>query len=123
GVVVAATHIGLDQKVALKFLLPSKGPQEEQIGRFLREARAAVRLKSQHVAKVFDVGSLEGGAPYLVMEFLEGRDLDALLKDKGPLPVEEAVEYVLQVCEAAGEAHAAGIVHRDLKPANLFLTR
>jgi serine/threonine-protein kinase len=122
GVVVAATHLGLDQRVALKFMLPGKGAQSERLERFLREARSAVRLKSQHVAKVLDVGTHESGAPYMVMEFLEGCDLAALLERRGTLPIEEAVEYVLQTCEAVGEAHAAGIVHRDLKPANLFLT-
>jgi serine/threonine-protein kinase len=91
--------------------------------RFLREARAAVRLKSEHVARVIDVGTLESGAPYMVMELLQGRDLGALIKTEPKIFVEDAVEYVLQTCEAIGEAHAAGIIHRDLKPANLFLTK
>ncbi len=122
GVVVAATHLALGQLVALKFMLPSQSARKEPLERFVREARAAARLKSQHVTRVLDVGTLENGAPYMVMECLEGCDLAALLHTRGPLPLEEAVEYVLQACEAAGEAHAAGIVHRDLKPANLFLT-
>jgi eukaryotic-like serine/threonine-protein kinase len=122
GVVVAAVHLGLDQKVAIKLMLPGKTAQAEQLARFLREARAAVRLRSQHVAKVLDVGTLESGAPYMVMEFLDGRDLASLLEGCGPLPIAEAVGYVLQVCEGIAEAHTAGIVHRDLKPANLFLT-
>jgi serine/threonine protein kinase len=123
GVVVAATNLALEQLVALKFMLPGKtqGPQQQE--RFLREARAAARLKSQHVAHVLDMGTLENGAPFAVMEFLEGQDLSALLEERGPRPVDEAVEYILQTCEAMGEAHAAGIVHRDLKPANLFLTQ
>jgi eukaryotic-like serine/threonine-protein kinase len=120
GVVVAAMHVELGQRVALKFLLSGKAEAREQRERFLREARAAGRLKSQHAARVLDVGTLENEAPYIVMEFLEGQDLAALLKARGPLPFEEAVIYVLQTCEAVGEAHAAGIVHRDLKPANLF---
>jgi serine/threonine-protein kinase len=90
--------------------------------RFAREARAAVKIKSEHVARVTDVGTLETGAPYMVMEYLEGQDLSALLA-RGPLPVEQAVDYLLQACEAIAEAHALGIVHRDLKPANLFLAR
>ncbi|APR77728.1 Serine/threonine-protein kinase pkn3 [Minicystis rosea] len=122
GVVVAATHVDLGQRVALKFMLPGKENGPEQRQRFLREARAAVRLRSQHVARVLDVGTLENESPYIVMEFLEGRDLADTLRARGPLPFDEAVEYVLQACEAVGEAHAAGIVHRDLKPANLFLT-
>jgi eukaryotic-like serine/threonine-protein kinase len=123
GVVVAAMHLELEQRVAIKFMLPGKAPQSDQYTRFLREAQAAGRLKSQHVAKVLDVGKMESGAPYMVMEYLEGRDLAAELGERGPLPIEEAVGYVLQACEAVAEAHVAGIVHRDLKPANLFLTR
>jgi serine/threonine-protein kinase len=122
GVVVAATHIGLQQRVAIKFMLANKVAAREQYERFLREARAAVRLKSEHVARVSDVGTMETGAPYMVMEYLEGRDLSAVLADGGPLPIAEAVDHILQACEAVGEAHAAGIIHRDLKPANLFLT-
>jgi serine/threonine-protein kinase len=121
GVVVAATHTTLRQKVAIKFLLA--GASDEVVQRFLREARAAVRLRSDHVARVIDVGELESGAPYMVMEYLAGSDLSAVLRDRGPLPVDEAVDYVLQACEAIAEAHVAGIVHRDLKPANLFLTK
>lgn len=121
GVVVAATHVHLRQQVAIKFLL--KGARGEVVARFLREARAAARLKSEHVARVLDVGELPNGSPYMVMEYLEGSDLEGVLAQRGPLPVEEAVLHVLQACEAIAEAHAAGIVHRDLKPANLFLTR
>ncbi|WP_437566842.1 serine/threonine-protein kinase [Sorangium sp. So ce542] len=122
GVVVAAVHVELGQRVAVKFMRSADDVAAGAHARFLREARAAVRLRSQHVARVFDVGTLEGGAPYIVMEFLEGRDLAALLRERGSLSLDDAVEYVLQTCEAVGEAHAAGIVHRDLKPANLFVT-
>ena len=123
GVVVAATHIALKQRVALKFMLPTKAAGQEQHARFLREAQAAVRLKTQHVARVSDVGTLDSGAPYMVMELLDGRDIAAVLQERGPLPVYEAVDYILQACEAVAEAHASNIVHRDIKPANLFLTR
>jgi serine/threonine-protein kinase len=122
GIVVAATHIELQQRVAIKFMLANKIAARQHYERFLREARAAVRLKSEHVARVSDVGAMESGAPYMVMEYLEGRDLAAVLEHRGPLPIAEAIDHVLQACEAVGEAHAAGIVHRDLKPANLFLT-
>ncbi len=122
GVVVAARHEELGQLVAVKHLITGRAVSEEQRGRFLREARAAVVLKSHHVARVLDVGADDNEAPYIVMEFLDGQDLAATLKARRQLPFEEAVEYVLQACEAVGEAHAAGIVHRDLKPANLFLT-
>nr|UXE44481.1 serine/threonine-protein kinase PknD [uncultured bacterium] len=123
GIVVRAHHIQLDEKVALKFLLPSALKRADVVSRFDREARAAVRIKSEHVARVTDVGHLESGAPYMVMEYLEGVDLGVWLRKGGPLPIEEAAELVLQACEALAEAHGLGIVHRDLKPANLFCIR
>ncbi len=123
GVVVAAHHLQLDEKVAIKFLLPHALESEEAVARFEREARAAVKIKSEHVARIIDVGALEDGRPYMVMEYLDGGDLDAWVKQKGPLDVEQAVEFVLQACEAIAEAHALGIVHRDLKPANLQCVR
>jgi serine/threonine protein kinase len=123
GVVVAARHIDLDQPVALKFILPHALAGKGNVERFMREARAAVRLKSEHVARVYDVGRDAEDRPFMVLELLEGMDLAKLSKQKGPLPVADAVEYVLQACEALVEAHAAGIVHRDLKPQNLFVTR
>jgi serine/threonine-protein kinase len=121
GVVVSALHLALDERVALKFLLPEALANPEAVARFAREARAAVKIKSEHVARVSDVGTLDTGAPYMVMEFLQGQDLAALIRDRGPLPTTDAVDFVLQACEALAEAHALGIVHRDLKPANLFL--
>jgi serine/threonine-protein kinase len=123
GVVVAAHHLQLDEKVALKFLLPEALGNPEAVARFAREARAAVKIKSEHVARVSDVGTLPNGAPYMVMEYLEGGDLAAWLKQRGPLPVDQAVEFVLQACIAVADAHALGIIHRDLKPANLFCVR
>jgi len=123
GVVVAARHLQLEDKVALKFLLPEVLSNSEAVARFVREARAAVRIKSEHVALVADVGTLENGAPYMVMEYLEGGDLAGWLEQRGPLPIDLAVEFVLQASVAVAEAHALGIVHRDLKPANLFCVR
>jgi serine/threonine-protein kinase len=127
GVVVAATHLDLQELRAIKFMMPSELGDAEGAERFLREARAAARLKSQHVTKIHDVGRLEPGSPapgcpYIIMEHLAGCDLKRLLRMHGPRPVSEAATYVLQACEALAEAHALGIVHRDLKPANLFLT-
>jgi eukaryotic-like serine/threonine-protein kinase len=122
GVVVAARHEQLGQLVAIKFLRDDVLGNEDSVERFLREARSAVRLKSEHVARVIDVGKLDSGSPYIVMEFLEGDDLGQILEERGPLAPEAAVQLVLQACEAVAEAHAAGIVHRDLKPQNLFLT-
>ncbi len=83
----------------------------------------AAKLKSDHVARVHDVGELEDGIPYIVMEHLVGSDLGDLIDLEGALPVEEACEIALQACAALAEVHAAGIVHRDLKPSNLFVTR
>jgi len=123
GVVVAAHHLQLDERVALKFLLPEALANEEAVMRFEQEARAAVKITSEHVARVIDVGALESGAPYIVMELLDGCDLSAWVREKGALPVEQAVEFVLHACEAIAEAHSLGIVHRDLKPANLFVVR
>jgi len=121
GVVVAAVHEQLDQHVALKFLLPKALENAEVVQRFAREARAAAKIHSEHVARVIDVGELPSGAPFMVMEYLEGRDLAEELESRGPLPVADVVGHLLQASEALAEAHAAGIVHRDLKPANLFL--
>jgi len=123
GVVVAAQHLELDSLVAIKFLLPDVLQNADVVARFAREARAAARIKSEHVVRVTDVGTLPTGAPYMVMEFLEGADLSALVQSRGSLPEVEAVDYLLQALEAIAEAHKAGIVHRDLKPANLFLSR
>jgi len=123
GVVFVATHLHLDQQVALKFLLPEAAKNAEVVERFWREARAAVKIQSEHVARVMDIGMLDGGVPYIVMEYLKGDDLENIVKAQGPLPVAEAVRYVLHACEALAEAHAMGIVHRDIKPANLFLAQ
>jgi len=123
GVVVAARHLGLGELFAIKLLRPAPRADGKAIERFLREARAAARLKTEHVARVHDVGRLDGGAPYMVMEHLDGNDLKAVVRARGPLPIEEALTCVLQACEAIAEAHSSGIVHRDLKPANLFLCR
>ncbi len=120
GVVVAAHHLQLDEKVAIKFLLPGALTSTEVVSRFVREARAAVKIKSQHVARVIDVSQLDDGSPYMVMEYLDGMDLSAWLEKRGPLAVGQAVDFVLQACDALAQAHVLGIVHRDLKPANLF---
>jgi serine/threonine protein kinase len=123
GVVVAATNEALRQRVAIKLLRSGALANAKALGRFEREARAAASLRSNHVARVLDVGKLEDGRPYMVMEYLEGQDLGDVIDRPGEMPVHEAVDYVLQACEAIAEAHAAGIIHRDLKPTNLFLSR
>jgi serine/threonine-protein kinase len=123
GVVVAAMHLELDERVAVKFLAPNMPPQGDAVARFVREAKAAIKIRSDHVVRVLDSGKLESGAPYIVMEYLDGRDLHAVLEEEGPLPVQTAVDYLLQACDAIAAAHALGIIHRDLKPGNLFLTK
>lgn len=121
GIVLAATHVELGQRVAIKLL---RDVGEDSIARFGREARLLVKLRSEHVARVFDVGSLDDETPYIVMELLEGHDLSKVLDlQGGRMSVEQAVDYVLEATEAVAEAHVLGMVHRDLKPANLFLAR
>ncbi|MBX3188496.1 MAG: protein kinase [Labilithrix sp.] len=119
GVVVAARHLELDERVAIKFLVGE--PSEAAVDRFLREARAAAKVKGEHVCRVFDFGRLESGEPYIVMEHLEGTDLARKLEREGHQPPDVVVGWVVEACDALAEAHALGIVHRDLKPANVFL--
>ena len=122
-VVYRATHLSLDQPVAIKVLSAAALVLPEYVTRLEREARASSQIRSEHVVRVFDIGKLPGsGIPYLVMEHLDGADLAATLSKRGPLPVGLVVEAIAQTCEALAEAHALGIIHRDLKPANLFLT-
>jgi len=124
GIVVAARHNVLGQRVALKFLHGPALENPEYVKRFLREAKAVVQLESQFVARVTDVGTLDSGSPYIVMELLEGYDLEKRIRDypeKGPLPIPEAVDRMIEALDALAEAHSRDIIHRDLKPANLFL--
>jgi serine/threonine-protein kinase len=123
GVVIAAMHLSLDERVAIKLLLPELASEPELVTRFLQEGRAAIKIRGEHVARVLDVGTLEDGAPFLVMEYLDGTDFEQLLAIHGPRPAEDVAEWVLQACEALAEAHGRGLIHRDLKPANLFLVR
>ncbi|HNS98563.1 MAG TPA: protein kinase [Polyangiaceae bacterium] len=120
--VVAATHIGFGDRVAVKVLFPEAASQPELVQRFLLEGRVARKITSPHVVAVTDMGTLHSGTPFMIMEYLDGTDLAKILQC-GPLPVELATQYILQVCEALAEAHTLGIVHRDLKPANIFLTK
>jgi serine/threonine-protein kinase len=123
GMVYAARHEVLGQRVAIKLLHPEAADDADARVRFLHEARAAARLVGDHVVRVTDFGIEEGQPPFIVMEYLEGGDLADVLASRGKLPPEEAVDYVLQALVGLAEAHALGIVHRDLKPANLFLAR
>ena len=121
GVVVAAFHLQLGTRVALKFLNDNIVNDQRVVARFLREARASAQLRSEHVCRVIDFGT-EGHVPYIVMEMLEGTDLARLVKLR-PFDMATAAEYVRQACAGLAEAHAARIIHRDLKPGNLFLTQ
>lgn len=121
GVVYEAQDLTLGRTVAIKMLL-SEGEDDALASRFVREARVVAMLQSEHVARVLDVGHTESGAQFIVMEFLQGTDLAKYLREKQSLPVEEASDILMQVCDALSEAHALGVVHRDIKPGNLFLT-
>jgi eukaryotic-like serine/threonine-protein kinase len=123
GTVVRAFDERLDRHVAMKILRADLAENPVILERFVCEARASSRIRGEHVARVLDVGEMDGQLPFFVMELLEGRDLAAELEAVGPLPIPVAVDYVLQACEALAEAHSHKIIHRDIKPANLFLTR
>lgn len=121
GQVLGATHLELQQKVALKFMSPAIMEIPGAVARFTREARAVAKLRSKHVCRVLDIGETEEGAKYIVIEYLEGQDLSEVLMIREKLPLGEAIEYITQACDALGEAHDLDIVHRDIKPANLFI--
>jgi len=123
GLILAARHLQLEERVALKFLMAPEERVEEFQERFLREARITAKLRGAHVARTLDYGVTDEGDPYIVMEYLEGVNLRQLMRESGPLPLEVAVNYTLQACEGLAEAHRNEVVHRDLKPANLFLTK
>jgi serine/threonine-protein kinase len=121
GVVFAATHLRLGERVAIKMLLPEWRDEPMLAERFAREGRASAAIRSEHSVRILDVDECDG-RPYLVLEYLEGKDLRALVAELGTLSVVSAIDFVLQACEAIAEAHVLGAIHRDLKPANLFLT-
>lgn len=121
GMVFEATHLVLAERVAIKVLLPQEGEGQGSRTRFIREAQAAARISSIHVSKVRDVGELDSGEPFIVMDYLEGFNLDSRLKEQGALPVERAVKWMLEACQGLAAAHAVGVIHRDIKAANLFV--
>jgi eukaryotic-like serine/threonine-protein kinase len=123
GIVLSARHLQLGQTVAIKVLSATEESRRVEANtRFIREAQAAAGLRSDHVVRIYDVGTLESGLPYMVMELLRGSDLGTVLDAEIRLDQTLAVDFVLQACDAIAEAHTAGIVHRDLKPSNLFVT-
>ena len=124
GAVYEARHETTGRRVAIKVILGEIVPDEALIARFQREARAAGTIESRHIAQVLDAGKdAETGAPYLVMELLQGEDVDALVKREAPLPPALALRIVAQALAGLEKAHAANVVHRDIKPANLYLAR
>lgn len=123
GVVVAATHLGFDELVAIKFIRPEMRHIEGIVARFAREAKASVRVRNAHAVNVLDVGVTDPIGPFFAMEYLWGSHLEELIDSRGPLRVSTATQYVLQACEALAAAHAQGIIHRDIKPQNMFLAR
>ena len=123
GRVVRAAHLYLQQSVAIKILLPSMAESASTVSRFLREAQATVRLRSEHIARVIDVGTMPDGLPFMVMEYLDGNDLNQILRHHGPQSPSIVCDLMLQACEGMAEAHSIGIVHRDIKPSNFFITR
>lgn len=122
GAVYEARHSELSRRFAVKFLLPEFTDNREVLARFESEAKAAGGLEHPNLVAVTDMGRATDGAPYLVMEFLQGEDCAHLLRRLGPLPVARATDLVLQACRGLTIAHRAGIVHRDIKPENLFVT-
>jgi eukaryotic-like serine/threonine-protein kinase len=123
GKVFLATHVQLADQVAIKVLHREMTTRTDLVDRFLREARASVKLKTEHVVRILDADRSPDGLPYIVMEYLDGSDLNAMFHRRGALPIGEVVDYMLQTCEAMAEAHAQALVHRDIKPANLFVAQ
>ena len=123
GTVYEALHVIVKRRFAVKFLRADLAQRRDALSRFQREAAAAGALESENIAQAVDFGIADDGAPYIVMEYLLGRDLARLLKCAGPLPVERAADIVIQACNGIQAAHAAGVIHRDLKPANLYICR
>ena len=123
GEVYEAQHSIVGRRFAIKFLHPDLAGNTEIVARFQREAQAAGSLENENIAAVVDAGSADDGAPYLVMEYLEGEDLAQLLVRTGPLPVPRAAYIMIQACRGLVAAHARNIVHRDLKPENLFICK
>jgi serine/threonine-protein kinase len=122
GSVYLAEHLFLKRRVAIKILSRDLCAEPEEVGRFEREAVAAARLDHENIVRIHDVDE-EGGRPYIVMEYVEGEDLDDLIRRRGPLPVRRTAEIVREVARALEHAHASGVVHRDIKPANVLLRK
>jgi serine/threonine protein kinase len=121
GDVWLANHIGLDTKVAVKFMSAALARDSALIERFAREAKLSSRIRSPHVVQIFDFATTAEGIPYIVMEAIEGETLDARIRREGKLALEETSRIVIQLCRALTKAHEIGIIHRDMKPENVLL--
>lgn len=121
GLVVEATDLGRNGRVVLKFLSHVTSVPPETAAAFLREANLVARLRSEHVARVFDAGITDEGALYLAREYVVGKSIARALRMHGPFPVASATEYVIQACAGLAEAHSRGIIHGGIKPYNLYL--
>jgi len=123
GEVWLAWDASLQRNVALKLLRAMSDTGPDMVARFEREALATSRLESPDIIQIFDYGASEDGLYYIAMEYLTGRDLGTVVKEDGPVPVANAIEYMMQACLALEVAHHGGVIHRDIKPENLFLVR
>lgn len=123
GTVYRGAHVELGRQAAIKVLSPACAKSEEAVERFLREARIASQIDHPNIVAILDLGRLETGVPYLVMELLEGEDLADLIAREAPVPVARVVELLEPIARALDAVHAAGLLHRDVKPANIFLAR
>ncbi len=121
GAVYKASQPQMNRMVGVKILHPKLANRKDLVSRFGREARAMSHLTHPNTVKVFMYGELDDGSLYIIMEFLEGKNLNQTVRGEGPFPVERALPVIIQVCGALEEAHRAGIIHRDLKPENIFL--
>ena len=121
GTVYRATQLNLERPVAMKVMRSDILSNPVAIERFKREALAIARLKHPRIVAIYDYGVAPEVGAYIVMEYLEGRSLNAEVKDRKRIPIEQAVRWMRQVCQAVAVAHNAGVIHRDLKPHNIFL--
>src|SRR5262249_4664581 len=121
GALYRGKHLALGRPVAIKVLHPQLALDDVHMERFCREARLAASLSNSNVAHVYDVGNAPDGASYLVMDFLDGRSLAAIVKDLGPLPLTRAVPLISQIAAGLSYAHSKGLIHRDLKLSNIMV--
>ena len=121
GVVYKAIQISSGREMAVKVLTSTEGPDSAHLRRFRREARAVSSLSHENIVRLYDFGFMEDGQPYIVTEFVKGRTLAQILRERGRLPLSDVLPIARQICHAVDEAHRVGVVHRDLKPENIIM--